>query len=314
MATLISLPTYRKAPLTAAAIDAAIDADGGSLFRQLERKWFPTIEDAYRAQDGGFRSHLGASQIGRPCVRETYLNWRWSFKKIFKPRMVRLVNRGHLEEARFLAMLEMIGVQFHLTESGEQERISDHGGHYGSALDGVLWGVPDMPGEWILGEFKTSNTKNFAKMVTGGVQKTKPEHYEQMQSCMGRRGIFWTLYIMVNKDDDDLHFELVQYDIRREDSIRGKAADIITRRTAPPRISDDPSNRDCGYCDAKQRCHFPHEAPLTGVFVNCRTCRHSVADIPSGTWGCELRNIVLDKSLQLTGCDQHDPIPDLIRR
>ena len=307
----IQVSTAKRATLTEAAIDAAIAADGGSRFRQLEEKWFPTIKDAYRKEDGGFRSHLGASQIGRKCKRELWLSWRWAFTKTFKPRLIRLFNRGHLEEARFLALLEMIGVQFHLTDTGEQERISDHGGHYGSALDGVLYGVPDCPAEWILGEFKTHGTKPFCELVAKGVRVSKPEHWDQMQSCMGRRGIHKCIYIAVNKNDDDIYAEMVTYDPTGEAVIRGKASDIITRRDPPPRLSEDPSFLDCSWCDARQRCHFPTEAPVPR---NCRTCRHSVADIPSGTWGCELHNFVLDKEKQLQGCSSHDPIRGLIER
>lgn len=307
----INITKINRATRTEAAIEAALDADGGSLFRKLQRKWFPTIEDAYREADGGFRSHLGASQIGRKCKREVWLGYRWAVTKVFKARMLRLVNRGHLEEARFLALLDMIGCQFHLTESGEQERISDHGGHYGSALDAVVWGIPDCPGEWILGEFKTHNTKSFCKLVVEGVRQAKPEHYDQMQSCMGRRGIHKCIYIAVNKNDDDIFAEIVTYDPAHEQGVRNTASDLITRRTPPPRLSEDPSNFDCTYCDAKQRCHFPHEAE---VFRNCRTCKHSVADIPSGTWGCELHNKMLDKESQLAGCPTWSPIIELIQR
>lgn len=306
----VSIKQANRAKRTEEAIEAAIDADGGDRFRELQRKWFSLIEDAYRAESKEFRSHLGASQIGRKCSREVWFNWRWSLSnKKFGARMLRLVNRGHLEEARFLALLETIGCQLHV--AGEQERIADHGGHYGSALDAVVWGIPEAPGEWILGEFKTHNTKSFCKLALEGVRVSKPEHFDQMQSCMGRRGIFKCIYIAVNKNDDDLFAELIEYDYPHEEKIRSKAADIITRRDAPKRISEDPSNFDCTYCDAHARCHFPQRvAPLK----NCRTCRHSIADIPSGTWGCELLNIELSKALQLAGCDQWDPIPDLVKR
>lgn len=307
----LNIAQITRATKTEAAIEAAIDSDGGSRFRELQRKWFPTIEDAYRGKDGGFRSHLGASQIGRKCAREVWLGYRWAVIKQFKARMLRLVNRGHLEEARFLALLDMIGCQFHLDPSGEQERIADHGGHYGSALDAVVWGIPDCPGEWVLGEFKTHNTKSFCKLVVEGVKVAKPEHYDQMQSCMGRRGIHKCIYIAVNKNDDDLFAEIITYDPAHEGKVRDKAADLITRRTPPPRLSEDPSNFDCTYCDAKQRCHFPHEAE---VFRNCRTCKHSLADIPSGTWGCELHNKMLDKDAQLAGCPTWSPIIELIQR
>lgn len=307
----INLPAQQRASRTEAAIEACLESDGGGLFRTLQRKWFPTIEDAYSARDGGFRSHLGASQIGRTCSREVWLAYRWAFTKKFGARMLRLMNRGHLEEARFLALLEMIGCTFHIAENGGQERISDHGGHYGSALDAVIWGLPDCPGEWILGEFKTHNTKSFCKLANAGVRNTKPEHYDQMQSCMARRGIFKCVYIAVNKNDDDIYTEIVLYDKERADIVSARASDLITRRTPPARISEDPSSFGCTFCDAHQLCHFPDQVQLP---ENCRTCQFSVADIPSGTWGCEKHNATLDKDAQEKGCGEWSPIPGLIRR
>lgn len=309
----LSMPKHRRATKTEGAIDAAIEADGGNAFRRLLLKHLPAIADAYREDDPAdtFRSHLGASIIGRECERELWLGWRWTFKRSFKPRILRLFNRGHQEEARFLALLEMIGVQFHQLPDGEQERISDHGGHFGSALDGVLWGVPECPDEWILGEFKTFGTKPFCELVNKGVSVAKPEHYSQMQTCMARRGIHKCLYMAVNKNDDDIYCQIVEYDHPHAGRELGKAARVITRRDAPARFSEDPSHFKCSFCDAKQRCHFPEQAAPP---KNCRTCKHSLADIPSGTWGCELLNMELSKELQRVGCDQWDPIPALTKR
>jgi len=313
MVALPRSPTFQRAKRTEAAIDAAIAADGGNRFRELLLKHLPKIADAYRKDDAAdnFRSHLGASQIGKECDRALWLGWRWSYVRSFQPRILRLFNRGHQEEARFLAMLDMIDVQFHQPEDGSQERISDHGGHFGSALDGVLWGVPDAPGEWILGEFKTHNTKSFCDLVVKGVQVSKPEHYAQMQTCMARRGIFKTLYLAVNKNDDDIFGQIVRYDQPAAQSKLVRARDIIVARDAPKRLSEDPSNFKCGVCDAKQRCHFPQQVEPP---KNCRTCRHSLADIPSGTWGCEHLGKTLDKVDQLAGCGSWDPIPALVKR
>jgi hypothetical protein len=313
MAALPKAPTFRRATRTEEAINAAIDADGGNLFRELLKKHLPKIEDAYRKDEttDNFRSHLGASQIGKECERALFYSWRWSYARKFIPRMLRLFNRGHQEEARFLAMLEMIGVQFYQPEDGGQERISDHGGHFGSALDGVLWDIPDCRGEWVLGEFKTHNTKSFCDLVVKGVQVSKPEHYAQMQACMARRGIHRCFYMAVNKNDDDIFCQLVDFDPASATHYLERARTIIEARTPPKRLSEDPSNFKCGICDAHQRCHFPQLGKLQ---INCRTCRFSVADIPSGTWGCELKNVVLDKADQMQGCGRHEPIPELIAR
>lgn len=312
MARITAAPVFHRATKTEAAIEAAILSDGGNLFRRLLLKHLPRIEDAYRQDDetDKFRSHLGASLIGRECQRELFYGWRWTGTKSFPARILRLFNRGHMEEARFLALLEMIGVAFHQPEDGGQERISDFGGHFGSALDGVLWGVPDCPGEWILGEFKTHNTKSFCDLVVKGVQNAKPEHYSQMQTCMARRGIHKTLYLAVNKNDDDLFGQIITYAPSHATKELQKGATIITARVPPKRISEDPSFFKCQSCDFKQRCHFPEQQELP---KNCRTCRHSVADL-GGTWGCELRNQMLDKADQRAGCGSWDAIPELLKR
>lgn len=313
MAALPKAPTFKRAVRTEAAIDAVIESDGGNRFRELLLEHLPRIADAYRSDDDadGFRSHLGASQIGKKCARALWLSYRWSYRRHFKPRILRIFNRGHQEEARFLALLEMIGVQFHQSHDGQQERVSDLGGHFGSALDGVLLGVPDCPQEWILGEFKTHNTKSFCDLVIKGVQIAKPEHYAQMQTCMARRGIFKTLYLAVNKNDDDIFGQVVDYDQASASSYLSRGRDIIEARDAPKRMSEDPSNFECGMCDAQQRCHFPAKLALP---INCRTCKHSVAETVSGTWGCDLKNIVLDKANQIQGCGLHEPIMALVQR
>lgn len=313
MARLPSAPTFERATIVEDAIDAAIVSDGGNRFRELLEQHLPRIQDAYRRDDetDAFRSHLGASQIGKKCTRALYLGWRWSYTRRYKSQLLRLFNRGHQEEARFLAMLEMIGVQFYQPADGSQERISDHGGHFGSALDGVLWNVPGMLNAWILGEFKTHNTKNFNELVNKGVQISKPEHYAQMQTCMARRGIYVTLYLAVNKNDDEIFAQFVYYDGPSATTYLNRARDVITAREAPKRMSEDPSNLDCTFCDCQRRCHFPAEEKLP---INCRTCRFSCADIPSGTWGCEKKNVMLDKEAQMRGCELHEPIPALVKR
>ncbi len=55
------------------------------------------------------RRHLGASTIGRDCLREVAYGWRWGAKKHFRGQLLRLFNRGHEEEPRFARWFEFIG-------------------------------------------------------------------------------------------------------------------------------------------------------------------------------------------------------------
>jgi hypothetical protein len=67
--------------------------------------------DAYCVQtyDGGHRTHLGASLIGRSCKRYLWYVFRWAKRAPTDGRRQRLFNRGHREEARFIEWLEGIG-------------------------------------------------------------------------------------------------------------------------------------------------------------------------------------------------------------
>lgn len=61
------------------------------------------------AYDDGHRNHLGASLIGDDCSRKLWYSFRWVFKERFSGRLLRLFNRGHREEDRFVEWLEGAG-------------------------------------------------------------------------------------------------------------------------------------------------------------------------------------------------------------
>lgn len=57
-----------------------------------------------------FRFHLGGSLIGRSCLRAIWYSFRWAKKPAFKGRILRLFDRGHKEEFRFVEYLTMLGI------------------------------------------------------------------------------------------------------------------------------------------------------------------------------------------------------------
>lgn len=305
------MPVY-KAVKTLDAINEALEKDGGASFRENLRKTMPNAEDAYRGEEDRFRSHLGASLIGRECARELWYSFHWALKKEFSGRMIRLFNRGHLEEARFAALLWMIGCKvYQHDEQKSQFRISGVDGHYGGGLDAVIENLPDIPDEPVLGEFKTHNTKSFISVAEDGVRKAKFEHYVQMQQYMGYYGLRWAAYFAVNKNDDDLHVELVPFDPENRDQFYDRAQKIIAATEPPVRISQDPSWFKCRFCDMKPVCHLG-VAPEK----NCRTCVHSKIG-PDGEWLCTHPtndaafgdNVPLTKDQQLQGCDLYELNP-----
>ena len=297
-----------RARKTEEAIDKAIAADQGNGFRAALEKHIMEQTDAFSQVTVPFRAHLGASVIGGKCPRAIWYGFRWTKVPDFPGRVMRLFNRGHLEEARFIACLETIGCTvYQLDENKKQFKMSGHGGHYGGSLDAVVTGLPDWPNGPALAEFKTHSDKSFNNLVKDGVLKSKPEHVSQMQQYMGAYNLPVALYMAVNKNDDSLYCELIHFDAEHAARDYQLAGTIIASDSPPDRVSQSPGWMVCKWCDYKDVCH-DSQVPA----VNCRTCAHVTA-CEDGTWICEnparavegdaLR---LDMDAQVTGCDLYE--------
>lgn len=297
-----------KAEKTLKAIDQAITADQGATYRQHLGRVLPHIGDAYRgADDDGFRSHLGASVLGKECGRAIWYSFHWFTRSKFDGRMLRLFNRGHLEEGRLIAALLTIGVQiYQQDEHGKQFRISGVGGHFGGSGDGVAIGIPDLPaGTPALLEFKTHNAASFKKLAEQGVRGAKFEHWVQMQTYMSKMGIPVALYMAVNKNDDEIHAELVQLDSASAEQFADRARTIILMKQPPAKINESPGWFACNWCDHKGVCHQKKQPER-----NCRTCTHSEAR-EDGTWRCMnagAEELVLTKEMQASACAAYEAI------
>lgn len=254
---------------------------------------------ALKTFDDGHRTHLGASLIGRPCSRYLWYTFRWVQKPKFNGRMQRLFQRGHREEAWYIQMLEGIGARVEFEDtSGAQFRISGCEGHFGGSLDAKLWlpehyGLPLM----FINEYKTQGTGKFSKMTLHGVQIEKPEHFTQMSMYGWKNDAQYGVYMAVNKNDDDLHVEVVELDHALAQRSEAKAHAIIFTRTPPQKLSESIAHSVCGWCDFKGVCHQnePYEK-------NCRSCKH-VEAIPDKKWGCHKFANVVPGDFIVKGCD-----------
>lgn len=300
------------------AIDAAIAKDDGATFRMNLRKWISLAEDAYRGKEDSHRTHLGASEIGERCERKLWYGFRWAYARTQIPRMVRLLNRGHLEEARFAALLETMGLAVATQDKlGKQFKLSLLDGNYGGSCDCLLaW--PNSQ-TLIIGEFKTHNRDSFEELAgplkewrayvngpdnpafTGkGVRLSKPKHYAQAQVYRAGFQAQATLYIAVCKDTDDLYAEWITDDGQAVGAATGKATRVIAAAMPPPKINASPGWHECRFCDARGICHNGAEPER-----NCRTCKHGWP-YKDGIWLCMLREgMRLAKQQQLIGCPQH---------
>lgn len=302
------LQSMQIATKTIEAIDHNLELDGGAKFRGYFKEALSEISDAFNdTPDLLPRTHLGGSLIGRKCWREIWYGFRWAVQKKIPARIIRLFQRGHLEEGRFIALVRTAGMQSWHSHDGKQFRISDHGGHYGGSLDGVAIGCLDIPsGEAALLEFKTHGKKSFEKLKKIGVREAKPEHYAQCNQYMGKFNLNWTIYMAVEKDTDDLHIEVFPFDRVNYEQHLEKALQIILAQTPPARMQNaSPTHYECKYCDSYSVCHYGEKA-----LPNCRTCSYSeVRD--GGIWHCNFHDTDQDKHAQFAGCDFHNYIPGL---
>lgn len=300
-------------------IELVIQADQGASYRKHLGVIIPTMHDAYRSEAESFRSHMGASLMGGKCGRSIWYSFRWATKSNFTGRIQRLFNRGHLEEARFIACLLAIGVTvYQQDENGKQYRITGSYGHYGGSGDGIGVNIPDLPpGVHCVLEFKTHNDASFKALQKSGVRNTKFEHMVQMQQYMRKMGIQYSLYMAVNKNNDELYAEIITLDVEMADMYIERADKIIWMRNAPTKIGSPPSvgNYDCKWCDHKPIC-FQKRLPAK----NCRSCVNAVAlESGDGAWGClhpahsggATEPAPIPKEFIPLGCDKYQHHPDM---
>jgi hypothetical protein len=243
------------------------------------------------------RTHLGISIIGEECERALVYGFRWINREIFSPRMLRLFERGQLEEARLVRWLRWKGwnVEEEDPATGKQFAISAINGHFGSAIDGKA-SHPLIGDEKFLLEFKTIATGPFGTLTKEGVKKFRPKHWAQMCAYGWFYNLPRAIYLTVNKNDDAVNPEVVTLDFAHGQAMFTKAARVIGAVSLPPRISDSPAFFKCKICAFEENCHkqLPH-AP------NCRSCTHALA-VEGKQWACKLHNAIIPQGTIKTGC------------
>lgn len=238
------------------------------------------------------RKHLGASEIGDDCTRDLWYKFRWVKQEEFSGRMLRLFQRGKLEEIRIAEYLDGIGFQRRPTIEPKQI-ISLH---FGGTTDGI--GVIEKYfADPIILEYKTWNTKGFLNLKNNGsIVNILPKHYIQMCVYGRMYDIKYGLYIAINKNDDDIFLELLELNFDLADEYIQRGLDIIASQTPPPRISEQPSFYKCNYCARKEICHFGAD-----YNINCRSCKFATPS-QDGTWYCNFHLDTIPNDFILKAC------------
>ena len=256
-------------------------------------------EQEAKGQGDSRRPHLGCSQVGRECAREVWYGFRWAGQVVWEGRMLRLFDRGQREEEVLVKALRSIGCEVWEEDSnGKQFRVEFGDGHLSGSVDGVARGVPGAPKTPHLLEFKTHNDRSYKDLLKKGVAESKPQHMVQMQMYMCGLKLKRALYVAVNKNDDSIYTERIEYDpaLAKEHISRG--LDIIASDRPPPGISTRPDWYKCKFCNFKGQCHSG--VPLS---MNCRTCENVEVKF-GGEWECKLSGDKLSLEEQKKGCKE----------
>lgn len=245
------------------------------------------------------RDHLGVSIVGKDCSRDIWYGFRWVKLIQHDPRIRRLFQRGHREEAQFQAFLLWAGFSFRRInpETDKQFKIEGVNGHYGGSTDDlclIRW-CDDLP---VVVEYKTHGDKSFIELKEKKLKLAKPQHWKQMCGYGGGFKIKYGLYCAVNKNTDEWYFEFVELDWNIAIELEKKASDIIYSQTPPQRINENPSYYVCKYCDFKGICHDGEK-----VEKNCRSCEFA-SPVDDGKWKCAKFNDVIPKEFLVQGCGE----------
>jgi len=235
------------------------------------------------------RPHLGASIIGKACLREIWYSFRWAKKIDFDGSMLRLFEAGNAFEDRICRELESIGIKI----TGRQDRVTI-GPHFSGSIDGIGEGFSESKKPHLL-EFKTHNQKSFDLLESKGVAVAKPEHMVQMTCYMGALDLDRAYYIAENKNTSELHAERIRFDPDLFYATKLKASEIVFSGVPCDRIAENPAAFACKWCNYKAVCHGAEK-----MDVSCRTCRHVL--VTDEAFTCTLHGGAIPVDFQRLAC------------
>lgn len=238
--------------LVAGVIDAALQA-----------------ENAQREK----RRYLGASRLGIACERA--LQFEYADAPVdpgseFSGRMLRIFEVGHALEDLAIRWLRLAGFYLYTRKrNGGQFGFSVAGGRIQGHVDGVIAAAPaaldlTFPMLW---ECKTMNDKHWRETARKGVAVTKPVYAAQvatyqayMEASIPGIATNPALFTAINKDTQELWFELLPFDGALAQRMSDRAVKVIQATETGeqlPRIAREPGFYECKYCAWAHRCWSP---------------------------------------------------------
>jgi hypothetical protein len=238
-------------------------------FHELMAQIIDTALDAERAQQPP-RDYLGASRLGVVCERA--LQYEYAGASVdpgrgFSGRVLRIFEVGHELEDLVVRWLRLAGFELHTRKAdGGQFGFSCAGGRLQGHVDGIIQAAPAELGLSfpMIFECKTMADKHWKVFAKSGVAVTKPVYAAQiatyqayMEGSIDGISRNPALLAAVNKDTQDIWFELVPFDAALAQRMSDRGVLVITATDAGdllPRAFHDPTHFECRMCAWQDRC------------------------------------------------------------
>jgi hypothetical protein len=216
------------------------------------------------------RQYLGASRLGVTCERALQYEYEQTPvdpERDLPGRILRVFEVGHTLEDQAVRWLRLAGFDLYTRKaSGGQFGFSVAGGRLQGHVDGI---VVSAPAELNLGvpllfECKTMNDKSWKDTVKRGVAVAKPVYAAQvavyqayMEATIPGIAEHPALFTAINKDSQEIHFELLPFDGGLAQRLSDRAVRVIAATEAGellPRHATTPTHFECKACSWQDRC------------------------------------------------------------
>lgn len=213
---------------------------------------------------GEHRSYLGMSQIGLPCERALWLQFRGFTSHPPDGRVNMIFRLGQLIEDEVICLLKKAGYQV----DSQQKTFVAHNGHFRGHCDGIIYRVTSVP--HIL-EIKSANDRNFRAFSDHGIRNTNPAYYCQAQCYMGYSGLNRALFVVENKNTCKIYTERIYLNKFDFNNLHQRAYRIITTNELPKKQFAEDSVF-CQWCNYRLQCWYPEEVIMKNRV--CGTCHY----------------------------------------
>lgn len=197
------------------------------------------------------RDYLGTSTIGVECDRALWYSFHKP-KDVDQAKVKRIFSVGHKLEDLMIEWLKMAGLTLYTHDSkGEQFGFVD--GVVAGHCDGVVLGVPFAEKIPHLLEFKTANDFRWKAFVKDGF--CSDEKYKtQIHIYMHKLKLERCLAVILNKNTQEMHYEIIQSDDFHAISMISRGKEIVEMESEPARKYPSKSFFRCQYCNYKSEC------------------------------------------------------------